>query len=83
MKLQIERIHLGRYWVTIFDGDQIISRVDGGSAYVMMVLTQLIFEPEHRQYILDQRKSSDQLAEEALSRLKKEAICKILPPSKL
>lgn len=67
--ITISRIHLGRYRIEMINDDGEYHCVDGGSAYVMMFITEQIFKPEHRQYIADQRKSSDNLGQEALEKM--------------
>lgn len=72
MKYQIEPIHLGRYWFTVLDdNNQIISKSYGGSAFIMLMLTETIFKPEHRRYMEEQRADSDRLAEETICALKR------------
>lgn len=71
--VKISPIYLGRYRIEVVNDKDEYTCVDGGSAYVMMLLTDMIFKPEHRQYMADQRASSDQLAIEALERMKQGA----------
>ena len=67
--MTITPIHLGRYRIEIKTDDGEYFCVDGGSAYVMMFITEQIFKPEHHRYISDQRKSSDDLNREALENM--------------
>lgn len=69
MKLCISKIHLGRYRIEQLDNNnQVINGTDGGSALIMMWLTDWIFKQEHTQYLIDQRRSSDELGAEAIAR---------------
>lgn len=67
--ITISPIHLGRYKIEVVDDLGEYYCTDGGSAYVMMFITEQIFKPEHRQYIADQRKSSDDINQEALQKM--------------
>lgn len=72
MKFCISAIHLGRYRIDMLDDDnQIITGIDGGSAYVMMLLTKWMFEPEHAQYQRDQRASSNELGAPVIKELER------------
>ena len=67
MKICISEIHLGRYRIDILDeNNQVISGTDGGSALIMMWLTDWIFKREHIQYMQDQRRSSDDIGAAAI-----------------
>lgn len=71
MKFCISKIHLGRYRVDMLNDDnQIIQGYDGGSAMVMIFLSQWLFEPEYQQYQRDQRASSDALGQVAIDDMK-------------
>lgn len=66
-KLCISEIHLGRYCLEFLDeNNQVTAATDGGSALIMMWLTDWIFKREHTQYIKDQRKSSDEIGAAAI-----------------
>lgn len=67
--LTITPIHLGRYRIEVISDDGEYYCTDGGSAYVQMFITEQIFKREHHQYIADQRKSSDDLSNEALQKM--------------
>lgn len=73
MKFCISKIHLGRYRIDwLDDNNQIVSSTDGGSALVMLMITDWIFMPEHAQYQRDQRKSSDELAAPIIKELEEQ-----------
>lgn len=73
MKFCVSLIHLGRYKIDLLDdNDQIIVGHDGGSALVMLMLTEWLFRPEHNQYQRDQEANSDQLGEEAIKQIKQQ-----------
>jgi hypothetical protein len=70
MKMCISIIHLGRYKIDILDDDnQIVRSYDCGLAGVLVALNNWIFVPEHIAYQGDQRKSSDQLGQEAIQKM--------------
>jgi hypothetical protein len=74
MKLCISKIHLGRYRIEMLDeNNQVTQGTDGGSALIMVWLTNWIFEEEARQYQIDQRRSSDEIGAEAIARAHREA----------
>lgn len=70
--MTITPIHLGRYKIEIVNDNGEYACVDGGSAYVMMFLSQHIFMPEHAQYVKNQRESSNILSEEQVKRIRNE-----------
>ena len=73
-KLCITKIHLGRYRLDMLDNDnQIIQGYDCGLAGILVALNNWLFIPEHLAYPGDQRKSSDQLGDEAIAKMKAEA----------
>lgn len=83
MKFCISPIHLGRYRIDMLDDDnKIISGTDGSSAIVMVMLTKWLFEPEARQYKVDERANSDALAEATIDGMKSNP-SKYLPPKAL
>lgn len=68
----ITRIHLGRYRLEFLDGaGQVISGTDGGSALVMLMLSKWLFEPEHTQYLKDQKVNSDEIGSTMIEDIKK------------
>lgn len=70
MKLCISKIHLGRYRLEILDdNNQVVNGTDGGSALIMMWVTDWIFKDEHAQYQIDQRRSSDEIGAAAIEDL--------------
>lgn len=70
MKMCITKIHLGRYKIDMLDdNNQILSGYDCGLAGIMVALNNWIFVEEHVAYQGDQRKSSDQLGDEAMRKM--------------
>ncbi len=70
MKMCISIIHLGRYKIDMLDeNNQIVRGYDCGLAGVLVALNNWLFVPEHVAYQGDQRKSSDQLGQEAIQRM--------------
>ena len=70
MKLCISKIHLGRYKIDMLDeNNQITNGWDCGSAGIMVALTEWIFREEALQYQRDQRKSSNDLGNEAMHKM--------------
>lgn len=68
MKLCISKIHLGRYRIEILDeNNQVLNGTDGGLALIMMWIGKYFAAPEHQQYQLDQRKSSDEIGVDAIN----------------
>lgn len=72
--ITISPIHLGRYKIEIVEDNDEYHCVDGGSAYVMMFITERIFKAEHAQYMRDQRASSDAIARETLKRFENDPV---------
>lgn len=71
MKFCISRIYLGRYKLDMLDdNNQIVQGTDGGPAYIMIMLTKWLFEPEHTQYLKDQRASSNDLGNSVVEDMK-------------
>ena len=84
MKLCISTIHLGRYRLEMLDeNNMVLQGFEGGSAFIMIMLTRMIFEPENRQYEADQRKSSDALADETLAKMRANPSSFLPPGAKL
>jgi hypothetical protein len=72
MKMCISIIHLGRYKIDMLDDDnQIVISYDCGLAGVLVALNNWLFVPEHVAYQGDQRRSSNQLGNEAMSTMLK------------
>jgi hypothetical protein len=70
MKFCITKIHLGRYKIDMLDdNNQIVRGYDCGSAGVMVALTEWMFKDEALQYQHDQRRSSDELGDEAIIKM--------------
>lgn len=83
MKYVIEPLYLGRYNFRVFnDNGEQVSCADGGSAFIMVMLTRLIFEREHSQYILDQRTNSDAIGASLIEDMKSNPE-KYLPPKQI
>lgn len=77
----ISVIHLGRYKLEMLDQDyKIVWGADGGSAFIMVQLCKWLFEPEHQQYLKDQRASSDKIASEVIDDMRTNP-AKYLPTS--
>lgn len=73
MKFCVSVIHLGRYKIEMLDeNNKVLNGFDGGSALIMLMLAKWLFEPEHMQYQRDQKANSDQLGEEAITRIKEQ-----------
>ena len=85
MKMCITKIHLGRYKIDMLDdNNQILRGYDCGLAGIMVALNNWIFVEEHVAYQGDQRKSSNDLGNEAIRNMLKDPTLNpksLTPPS--
>lgn len=72
MRMQISKLHLGRYRLDMIDDDtgQIMRGYDCGSAGIIIALTEWIFRDEAAQYQRDQKSSSDQIGRTIIDDMK-------------
>lgn len=95
-RIEISILYLGRYRIDLYDTDHVdkiqrhgavsktgwLGSFDCGSAGLMAYLSKTIFEPEHQQYLKDQKANSDAIGDAVIADMHANPD-KYLPPKQI